>query len=133
MNFQSLVSIINTYKSFDVRIENVLEIEVTYPTRYIIHCGCSLGRSLIIPNICLVKVISSCVNLEHKCLPEHIEIFNFSKFLAPEGGGGGSARNVFARAVVKPLLQPRRTKLMRFLPRPWISGTWSKFEFERCF
>lgn len=89
MNFQSLVSIINTYKSFDVRIENVLEIEVTYPTRYIIHCGCSLGRSLIIPNICLVKVISSCVNLEHKCLPEHIEIFNFSKFLAPEGGGGG--------------------------------------------
>lgn len=67
-------------------IENVLEIEVirTYPTRYIIHCGCSLGRSLIIPNICLVKVISSCVNLEHKCLPEHIEIFNFSKFLAPE-------------------------------------------------
>lgn len=43
------------------------------------------GRSSIIPNIRLVEVISSCVNLEHKRprKTELPEIFNFSKFRAP--------------------------------------------------
>lgn len=38
------------------------------------------GRSLIIPNIRLVKVISSCVNLEHECPAEDRAPRNFQLF-----------------------------------------------------